>query len=261
MKRSLGQTLIEIFLPIFLLLVAYLIRLSFKREKMSFSDEGSMEHFISDKSVMSFPFDKLNETMTKFIGAVLLFNNYTTMDFQDFTDTQIQEFNAFLSLLEQRSPDFENITDMKMARWAFIDKAGGAHEGIIPLYKGFAIKPLFSTICYNRFHIAYVGDLFEEEEPSFQACNSDSLLCEIAHTSQLLDGQLFFPNFTFHRFESIDDMNAYITAEDFGEESKPSLCFGISGFKKNKTENDTDSEAESYDIKFHYFDNMAFEGK
>ena len=57
LKRSILMTLMEIFYPILLMIVCYLIKLAFNSTKITWADEGSLEEYLIDKGNFGFDYN------------------------------------------------------------------------------------------------------------------------------------------------------------------------------------------------------------
>ncbi len=245
MRRNVPLTLIEIFFPIGLMAVAFGVRQAFPRTTIRYSKEGGNKQFMINKSTMSLPIDTMYEALfnwTLLVGYIL--GNET--DIQKLNETEIENVNEQMRNLSG--------TNLGIGRWTYMDKAGGEHPFNIPTYKGFSLKPIISTICYDRFIIAYVGDAMGEIDNKTDpfSCQNDTLICHIARTIYSFDGVVqdllganFSQKYKFTQFESIKTMEDYLTADDYGSANKPLLCFGMSAFNK---------ESGGYQVNLHYFD-------
>ncbi|MBO6244250.1 MAG: ATP-binding cassette domain-containing protein, partial [Clostridia bacterium] len=124
--------------------------------------------------------------------------------------------------------------------WKYIDPLEETHNIALSTAVGLPLKPL-TMICINRFTIALVGFTEGDELELGQKIKG---YIDIEKTS--LNREYYYMH-----FDSIDDLNNYITAEDYGKEGKPTICFGIY-FKKN---GDND-----YSASLHYFNDPIQHG-
>ena len=263
MKRNYLMTITEIFFPIILMIIGFGVRKSFSIEEHHYSEEKSIENFILDKSVMALSFTKYVEKMTKFNEALYyityqqiisqypqLLNNISELNRTiqaklknsiDLSEQEISQLNIALKNLTA-SED----SSMGIGHWIYVDKANGKHSANIPLYNGFSMKPLISTICYDRFIIAYIGDdlpseydgkKFNEICLNLTQIQSD-LICQIKNSILSIDGLSSSFNqekYSFKKFESIQELNEYILASDYGKGEKETICFGFELNKKSET--------------------------
>ena len=131
-----------------------------------------------------------------------------------------------------------------------------------------------SVIYFNRDNLPE-GDLTTEYEglsiiPALQICNKTrqkprTIIATIGNLDEIKDRIIddvnhYNPNGYFHlslshsnfkSFNSIDDLNNYITSNKYGEEGYPLICFGM---RLEKT------AEHKYSYSLHYFDSVLSEG-
>ena len=156
-------------------------------------------------------------------------SSVNTSKLQDFTDVQISEYNKLL----------EN-TSLSLEKWVWTDKAKTDHNINIPSYKGFSLKPL-AINCFNRFLVGFVGKEFPED-----------LIKQIWNILALTDGSVWYQKLNYTTFESISDLESYVTDGDYGKEGKDPICFAVR-YDYNETN-------DKYITSLHYFDNYIMEG-
>lgn len=273
MKRNYLMTITEIFFPIILMIIGFGVRKSFSIEEHHYSEEKSIENFILDKSVMALSFTKYVEKMTKFNEALYNITYQQIISQYPQLLNNISELNRTIQAklknsiylseqeISQLNIALKNLTasedsSMGIGHWIYVDKANGKHSANIPLYNGFSMKPLISTICYDRFIIAYIGDDLPSEydgkkfnEICFNLTQIQSdLICQIKNSILSIDGLSSSFNqekYSFQKFESIQELNEYILASDYGKGEKETICFGFELNKKSET---------NYSAKLLYFD-------
>ena len=138
-------------------------------------------------------------------------------------------------------PKLENIlTNLSPGQgvWEYIDPLDDTHDIGVSTVVGLPAKPI-TMICINRFTIAFVG--FAVDSALGKAIIS---YINVENTQLNLD-------YNYKYFESIDELNNYITAEDYGKDDKPTICFGIY-FKRNGN--------NDYSASLHYFNDPIQHG-
>ena len=156
----------------------------------------------------------------------LLCQNYPFLCPADQTTIQTKIEHIFNTL----SPDY--------GVWKYIDPLEETHDIGVSTIAGLPLKPI-TMICYNRFVIAFVG--FTEDSDLGKAITSYIRIENI---------QLKRP-YSYKHFDSISELNDYITAEDYGQPNKPTICFGIY-FKEN--------DENKYTASLHYFNDVISHG-
>ena len=122
--------------------------------------------------------------------------------------------------------------------WKYIDPLEETHDIGVSTIAGLPLKPI-TMICYNRFVIAFVG--FREDEE----------LGQIIKSYIDIERQALRRTYSYKHFDSISELNDYITAEDYGQPNKPTICFGIY-FKENGV--------DKYSASLHYFNDVISHG-
>ena len=98
--------------------------------------------------------------------------------------------------------------------WNYIDPLEEVHKIELSTMIGLPTKPL-TMICYNRFHIAFVG------------FNKNHDLGKVIKGYIDIENSSLKRDYHYDYFESIDSLNEYITSEDYGQPNKPTICFGV----------------------------------
>ncbi len=189
LKRSIFMTLMEIFYPIILMLIGYLVMNSFSSKKYTWSQEGTPSEYLIDKGNFN--------TLGTFAPPLIPGNGV----------------------------------------WKYIDPLGETHKIPLNTIAGLPIKPI-TMICYNRFHIAFIGFKVDDQ--------LGSVIKQVID----LEGINLKREYFIDYFESIEALNEYITAEDYGV-NKPTICFGVY-FKKNGI--------KDYSVSLHYFNDFIKHG-
>ena len=201
LKRSIFMTLLEIFYPIILMLVGYLVKHNaFSSQKFTWEGEGTMPEYLIDKGNLG-------------------------LDYSIYTNLPSSASSAPSGTVGS-------------GIWKYIDPLGKEHPTTLTTFHGLPLKPL-TTICYNRFTIAFVG--FKE---------TDELGGIIKHYIAVENTVLNRP-YSYKYFKDVEELNDYVTSEDYGQAQKPSICFGIS-FKENA--------ANKYSASLHYFNDFITHG-
>ena len=240
LKRSIFMTLMEIFYPIILMIICYLIKLAFDSTKVTWEEEGGLDNYLISKGNFGFDYEIypyltiFNELKKR--GLIsgtsdaqyfpLLCQNYPFLCPADQTTIQTKIEHIFNTL----SPDY--------GVWKYIDPLEETHDIGVSTIAGLPLKPI-TMICYNRFVIAFVG--FTEDSDLGKAITSYIRIENI---------QLKRP-YSYKHFDSISELNDYITAEDYGQPNKPTICFGIY-FKENG--------GDKYSASLHYFNDVISHG-
>ena len=236
LKRSILMTLMEIFYPIILMLVCYLIKLAFNSTKVTWEDEGSLEEYLIDKGNFGFDFNVYPH--------LIMFNQLLKNG--GLGNNPLQYFNNYFNIIgKPPDPDLigriQNIlTNLEPSEgvWKYIDPLEETHDISVSTIVGLPVKPI-TMICYNRFIIAFVG--FEENDPIGQAIKS---YINIEMTA--LERQ-----YNYMHFDSVDELNEYVSAEGYGKPDKPAICFGI--YFKDKGD-------KKYEASLHYFNDLIAHG-
>ena len=240
LKRSIFLSLLEIFYPIVLMLICYLIKLAFNSTKVTWAEEGGLDQYLIDKGNFGFDY-KVYAHLTMFtqylkqgvLGAPpnLDFDKYfTIMHIEDAQTKQMLKSRISHILLTLSPSD---------GVWKYIDPLEEVHDISVSTIAGLPVKPL-TMICYNRFTIAFVG--FKETDE----------IGIIIKSYINIEMQALEREYHYKYFQDIDELNNYITSEDYGKnEDKPSICFGIYFEKKGEKE---------YSASLHYFSDIIQHG-
>ena len=199
LKRSIFMTLMEIFYPIILMLICYLIKLAFDSTKVTWEDEEGLEQYLINKGNFGFDYS-IYEHLVK------------SLKVPSYTSTLESAIQAKLDQIQSTLSPGTGV-------WKYIDPLEETHNIDVNTVVGLPAKPL-TMICINRFTIAFVG---------FKL--TDDLGINIQKYISIENLQLNRP-YQYKYFESIDALNNYITAEDYGTADKPTICFGIYYEKK-----------------------------
>ena len=191
LKRSFFMTLMEIFYPIILMLVGYLVEKAFSSKKYSWSGEGSLDDYLVDKGNFGIDYEKVS------LGRL----------------------------------------NIQPRIWKYKDPLDEIHNIDVSTFVGLPLKPI-TMICYNRFTIALIGD---KNEP----------IWEVIKGYILTEQTALKRTYNFKEFDSIKELNSYITDKDYGKEFMPPICFGVY-FKKNREDN--------YSSSLHYFNDFISHG-
>ena len=237
LKRSFFMTLMEIFYPIILMLICYLIKLAFNSTKVTWEDEGNLDQYLINKGNFGFDYNVYRHlTMfTQLLKRGILTNPmdlngyFTIMNIQD-SQTKQYLLNRIPNILLKLSPN-EGI-------WKYIDPLDEVHDINVTTIAGLPVKPL-TMICYNRFVIAFIG--FKETD-ELGIIIKDYLSIEMTALNR---------SYSFITFDNIDKLNEYVTSGDFGKPNKPSICFGIY-FEK--------TDEKEYSASLHYFSDAIQHG-
>ena len=246
LKRSIFMTLMEIFYPIILMIICYLIKLAFNSTKTTWEDEHGMEEYLIDKGNFGFNYDIYQyimaynnmvkegiiappseevtflQSVTNFVNA---FNN-------NHTDKQISVADV--------SSIFQYVfSNLGSGTWKYIDVLENVNPINVSTIAGLPSKPL-TMICYNRFAIALVG--FNENDELGKAIKNYINI----------ENEVLKRNYTYKHFDNIDKLNEYVTSQDYNKpgSNKPAICFGIY-FKE---------EGGKYKASLHYFSDAISHG-
>jgi len=233
LKRSIFMTLMEIFYPILLMLVGYLVEKAFSSKKYLFENEGTMEEYLIDKGNFG-----LDYSVYKHLAAISQYKKLNKNELDYFNDlgTKIGPVNAYN--LAQKIGELQFYLSPGQGTWKYVDPLKDVHDVPLSTMLGLPIKPL-TMICYNRFHIAFIG--FRPEESIGPIIREYIGIEEISLER----------TYVYDYFKDIDELNEYITSEDYGKPDKPTICFGIF-FKKN--------DDKDYSASLHYFNDFISHG-
>ena len=240
LKRSIFMTLMEIFYPIILMIICYLIKLAFDSTKVTWEEEGGLDNYLISKGNFGFDYEiypyltMFNELKNRGVISGTSENDFNKLFayFPDLTDvdkkTDIK--NKIIRILTTLSPE--------SGVWKYIDPLEETHDIPVSTIAGLPVKPI-TMICYNRFVIAFVG--FSEDE----------VLGQIIKSYIDIERRALGRTYSYKHFDSISELNDYITAEDYGQPNKPTICFGIY-FKENG--------GDKYSASLHYFNDVISHG-
>ena len=237
LKRSVFTTLLEIFYPIILMLVGYLVEKAFSSKKYSFQDEGTIDEYLIDKGNFG-----LEYNIYPHLAGIKQFQN---------EGKSLNDYFSYIKLKDNISDEELNKLMMKiyfintnlnidLGTWNYIDPLEEVHEIPLSTMSGLPNKPL-TMICYNRFHIAFIG--FKPDDINGPG--------PIIKNYIGIEEQSLNRNYFYDYFEDIDSLNNYITSEDYGKPHKPTICFGVY-FKKNGD--------KDYSASLHYFNDFISHG-
>ena len=233
LKRSIFMTLIEIFYPIGLMLVCYLIKLAFDSTKVTWEDEEGLEQYLVNKGNYGFDYSVYPHLMN--------LNNYLKLG--QLGSNPLDYVSNYLTLIHSSDSDLQTklnnlIANFGSGTWEYVDPLDETHDISVSTIGGLPAKPI-TMICIQRLTIAFVG--FEVNSQLGQAIIS-YINIELLSLKRV---------YNYKYFESIDELNNYITAEDYGKDDKPTICFGIY-FKQNGN--------KDYSASLHYFNDPIQHG-
>ena len=162
------MTFMEIFFPIILMFICYLIKLAFDSTKVTWEDEGSLDEYLIDKGNFGFDYNVYGNLM-KFNtllkdGALgddpdKYFERYFTL--MNIADESVKE------TIKSRILNIKSSLSVGEGIWKYIDPLEETHDINVTTIIGLPVKPI-TMICYNRFTIAFVG--FEENTAGIIHC-------------------------------------------------------------------------------------------
>ena len=249
LKRSIFMTLMEIFYPIILMLICYLIKLAFDSTKVTWEEEGGLDEYLISKGNFGFDY-QVYPYLTLF--SKLLNDNQvhgiTDDDFTNYFDylhnnaqysqMDLNGNSIAQELIKSRIRNILSTLSPSEGVWKYIDPLEETHDINVSTIAGLPLKPI-TMICYNRFVIAFVG--FKETDP----------IGRIIKNYISIENQKLNRPYRYIHFDTISELNDYITAEDYGLSNKPSICFGIY-FKDNGN--------KKYSASLHYFNDVINHG-
>ena len=237
MKRSIFMTLMEIFYPIILMLICYLIKLAFNSTKVTWEDEGSLDEYLIDKGNFGFDYNvyKPLQAFTKLAKEGQLGNQPNIDTFLSMIGIDNEPKK---SVLKERITNILTYLSPSEGIWKYIDPLEETHDISVSTIAGLPVKPL-TMICYNRFTIALVG------------FNEDHDLAKIIKNYIDVENVALGRPYHYKHFDSIDELNSYVTSEGYGKPDKPTICFGI--FFEEKGEG-------KYKASLHYFNDFISHG-
>ena len=252
LKRSVFMTLMEIFYPIILMILCYLIKLAFNSTKTTWEDEGSLKEYLIDKGNFGFDY-----TIYPYLMAYNTFVKNENIQPVSASVSFETSFSDFVNKFNYAYPDKE-ITEPALSfikakfqfifqyltpgsdTWKYIDALENVHPIEVSTISGLPNKPL-TMICYNRFTIALIG--FDGDDVKLE---------EIIKTYINVENQVLQRNYNYKHFDSVDELNEYVKHPDYNKTSeRPAICFGIN-FKKNAD--------KDYSLSLHYFSDAISHG-
>ena len=221
------MTLLEIFYPIVLMVIGYLVEKAFSSEVYTWEGEGTMGEYLIDKGNIG-----LDYTLYPLLAAS------KSMTTDQFTDFLKQNYPSSIIANIQASLGSLSMLDPSQGTWNYIDPLEEVHPTNLTTISGLPLKPL-TMICYNRFHIAFIG--FKPEDP----------LGKTIQTYISIENQVLQRNYQYVYFENREALHDYVTSEGYGKSDKPTICFGIY-FNKNAN--------KDYSVSLHYFNDFITHG-
>ena len=211
LKRSVFTTLLEIFYPIILMLVGYLVELIFASKKFVFENEGGLDNYLIDKGNFGFDYNVYTH-----LAGIKMFENQEDY----FNHIKDKIGNDELTKLRGKLLFIQSNLSPDNGVWKYVDPLNEVHDIPLSTISGLPNKPI-TMICYNRFSIAFVG--FKEDDESGPG---PTIKRYIEIEAQSLNRKYNYPY-----FKDIEELKKYIKDEDYGKPGKPTICFGIY-FKK-----------------------------
>jgi hypothetical protein len=219
------------------MLICYLIKLAFNSTKVTWEDEGSLDEYLIDKGNFGFDYNVYYplQAFTKLAKEGQLGNppNIDTFLSMIGIDNEPKK-----SVLKERITNIRTYLSPSEGVWKYIDPLEETHDISVSTIAGLPVKPL-TMICYNRFTIALVG------------FNEDHNLAKIIKNYIDVENVALGRPYHYKHFDSIDELNSYVTSEGYGKPDKPTICFGI--FFEEKGEG-------KYKASLHYFNDFISHG-
>ena len=213
LKRSPLMTALEIFYPMVLMLIGYLIKIAFASTKVTWEEEKGLEQYLVNKGNFGFDYTIYPHVMNYIqlvnngIIAPLPVDNYLNY---------INVTNATQSYYFLK-PLLENVLTFlpSACTWDYIDPLDEHHDINLPSFVGLPNKPL-TMICYNRFTIAFVG--FSQEHQ----------LSQIFQAYFGIEMKSLEREYSYKYFENNEELDKYIRSENYGlSDDNPTICFAI----------------------------------
>ena len=212
LKRSPLMTALEIFYPVILMLIGYLIKIAFNSTKVTWEEEKGLEQYLVNKGNFGFDYTIYPHVM----NYVQLVNNGIIEPFP--VDNYLNHINvtntteAYYFL----KPLLENVLTFlpSACTWDYIDPLDEHHDINLPSFVGLPNKPL-TMICYNRFTIAFVG--FSQEHQ----------LSQIFQSYFGIEMTSLGREYSYKYFDTNEELDKYIKAENYGLGDNPTICFAI----------------------------------
>ena len=154
LKRSVFTTLLEIFYPIILMLVGYLVELIFASKKFVFENEGGLDNYLIDKGNFGFDYNVYTH-----LAGIKMFENQEDY----FNHIKDKIGNDELTKLRGKLLFIQSNLSPDNGVWKYVDPLNEVHDIPLSTISGLPNKPI-TMICYNRFSIAFVG--FKEDDES-----------------------------------------------------------------------------------------------
>ena len=224
LKRTIMMTLLEIFYPIILMFVGYLVKNAFSTKRYDWVEEGAMDNYLIDKGNFGLDYN----IYPHMAGYNKFGDQYFKLKGID-DKAKKKILNNIIQL--------NSILKFDNGIWKYIDPLEDVHDIKVTTAAGLPIKPL-TMICYNRFNIAFIG----KESEGIWTYIQNYIGVELIELNRTY-------NYVF--FESKEKLNEYITSEDYGKPNKPTICFGIY-FNKNGN--------KDYSASLHYFNDFISHG-
>ena len=206
MKRSIFMTLMEIFYPIILMIICYLIKLAFNSTTIKWEEEDGLDNYLISKGNFGFDYN-VYAHLTVFTQLYKkgLVGTPPNFDF-DFFFSYLCQASSPLCLEDEASKQLikSRITNILMTLspsegvWKYLDPLEETHDIGVSTIVGLPVKPI-TMICYNRFVIAFVG--FKE----------DSELGKIIQNYISIETIALNRTYGYKYFETADELNDYVS--------------------------------------------------
>ena len=215
LKRNFLLTILEIFYPIILMLIGYVIKIAFDSTKVTWEEENGLEQFLVNKGNFGFDYTIYPHVM----NYVQLVNNGVI------EALPVTNYLNYLNITEGSptwlflKPLLENALTLlpSACTWDYIDPLEEHHDIALPAFVGLPIKPL-TMICYNRFTIAFVG--FGEEGENHE-------LAQIFKSYFAIEMSSLGRNYSYIHYNTVNELEEYIRSEEYGQGGNPTICFAI----------------------------------
>jgi len=123
LKRSIFMTLMEIFYPILLMLVGYLVERAFASKKFTWAGEGSTEEYLIDKGNFGFDYDLYTH-----LAGIAQYNQLGLTQQKYFTDIAYKIGPANLLKLQQKLVFVLNALNKGEGIWNYVDPLEEVHK-------------------------------------------------------------------------------------------------------------------------------------
>ena len=231
------MTMMQIFYPIILMLICYLIKLAFDSTKITWEEEGNMDQYLIDKGNFGFDY-KVYAHLTQFTQLLKKGILTNPLDFDKYFTLFNIDDNNLKQLLIARISNILSGLSPSEGIWKYIDPLDETHDISVSTILGLPVKPL-TMICYNRFLIALIG--FKETDEIGKIIKNYISIEMIALNR----------TYGYISFNNVEELNEYVKAENFGKAGRPAICFGIYFKKKGNKE---------YEASLHYFNDAIQHG-